>query len=367
MSRRDDDRLDEARAIPIKEIADRLKIERLTPRGDELVAPCPVCGGKEDKLQINTLNNVFLCRAFGGGDGIGLVEHVLGCDFKEALTWLVGEGVVQLSDEEKAKRKAARDAEDRKRSKIAARKRAESIAMARAVWADGRPFAGSPAEDYLALRGIVLDAPPRALRYHPALRYMHKIDSQWTELHRGPAMLAGILAPNGDLIGVHRTWIDLSRPKGKAEIRHGETVLNAKKVLGSQKGGAIRLDPLPEASVLIMGEGIETTFTALIAKPFQSAHYWAGVSLDNMAGKMRKVKGKRHSGLPKMADENAFVPPHWVRRLVFLMDGDSEPKMTRAKLESGLRRAMALQPDLRGQIVHAGDGIDLNDLLLGAT
>jgi hypothetical protein len=39
--------------------------------------------------------------------------------------------------------------------------------------------------------------------------------------------------------------------------------------------------------------------------------------------------------------------------------------MTRAKLEAGLRRAMAHRPGLVGQIVKAGDGVDLNDVLNG--
>jgi hypothetical protein len=67
-----------------------------------------------------------------------------------------------------------------------------------------------------------------------------------------------------------------------------------------------------------------------------------------------------------MADRDAFAPPSWVKRLIFIMDGDSEPKMTRAKLECGLRRAMAVRPGLKGQIVQAGAGVDLNDVLLGA-
>jgi hypothetical protein len=31
-----------------------------------------------------------------------------------------------------------------------------------------------------------------------------------------------------------------------------------------------------------------------------------------------------------------------------------------------LRRAMAVRPGLKGQIVQAGAGVDLNDVLLGA-
>ncbi len=60
------------------------------------------------------------------------------------------------------------------------------------------------------------------------------------------------------------------------------------------------------------------------------------------------------------------MPPAWIKRLVFVQDGDSDPKLTRAKLLSGLRRAMALRPGLTAAIVHPGEGIDMNDLLMGA-
>ena len=72
-----------------------------------------------------------------------------------------------------------------------------------------------------------------------------------------------------------------------------------------------------------------------------------------------------YAGVPDLADDEAFVPPPWVRRLIFIQDGDSEPKATRAKLLAGLRRAIHHQPKLEAQIVHAGEGVDLNDVLRG--
>jgi len=176
-------------------------------------------------------------------------------------------------------------------------------------------------------------------------------------------MVAGIQAPNGALVAVHQTWVDPEPPHGKAEIAHEGTAMPAKLVRGSKKGAAIRLVTPRGAQVLIMGEGIETTLTALAAQPVPDAAYWAGIDLGNMAGLMQRIPGKRHSGLPDMSDRRAFFPPPWVRRLVFIQDGDSDPKATRAKLECGLKRAMALVPGLSGQIVHAGEGVDLNDVL----
>ncbi|MFD1809298.1 hypothetical protein ACFSHQ_18085 [Gemmobacter lanyuensis] len=117
--------------------------------------------------------------------------------------------------------------------------------------------------------------------------------------------------------------------------------------------------------MLIMGEGIETTLTALIADVPAGAGYWSGISLGNMAGQRRLGQGLKYAGLPDLGDAEAFVPPPGVERLIYVQDGDSEPKLTRAQLLAGLRRAMALRPGLRGQIVMAGAGVDLNDVLLG--
>jgi hypothetical protein len=108
-----------------------------------------------------------------------------------------------------------------------------------------------------------------------------------------------------------------------------------------------------------MGEGIETTGTALVADAVLGASYWAGVDLGNMSGKQTA----RNSGLPDLADDQAFTPPASVSRLIYIQDGDSDETMTRAKLTAGLRRAMNANPYLRGHIVRAGVGVDLNDLV----
>jgi hypothetical protein len=119
--------------------------------------------------------------------------------------------------------------------------------------------------------------------------------------------------------------------------------------------------------VLIMGEGIETTCSAWMAQPGRAAMFWAGIDLGNMSGRQEKLPGRRDSGLPDMEDDRAFVPPAQVRELIFLMDGDSDPKATRARLLAGARRAMLKRPGLRARIARAPEGVDLNDVLMGAS
>lgn len=354
--------------MDIAEIADRLAIQGLKRAGArELTGPCPQCGGR-DRFSINTAKRVFNCRHCGGtGGNIDLAMFVLGMDFPAVLTWLCGErdGVPEA---ERRARIARAEANRQRNEARAERERQAAIAGAREIWLAGLAAEDTPVRDYLTLRGVPRDrfpVLPPCLRYHPDLAYTVQVDRRWVEVHRGPAMLAAIQSPDGRFQGVHRTWLDLSRPKGKPVILHPESgePLKVKKSLGSVKGGAIRLTPA--RSAMVMGEGIETTASALVADEPSGAGYWAGVSLGNMAGSRRLGEGMRYAGIPDLGDTAAFVPPAGTERLIFIQDGDSEPRMTRAQLLSGLRRAMALRPGLKGQIVHAGKGVDLNDVLMG--
>lgn len=372
-----DGRLAEAKLVPIMDIADRLGLSDLKRAGREWVGPCPVCGGR-DRFGINPDKGAWNCRHCGGGDGIGLIRHVLSCDFKAALAWLMGEAGVDLDPVEAARRKAEAARKEAARRAASEKARARAIAQARAIWNSCQPAAGTAVGHYLRLRGLpdwIADAPPDALRFHPALPYMvpSAAGRDWIEIHRGPAMVAGCLGSDGRLTAVHRTWLDLTRAKGKAKIVHNGEIMPAKKIWGSKKGTAIRLTHVRSDAfdTLVMGEGIETTLTARAADAYPAdaypaAAYWAGVDLGNMSGqRIIRGDGGRFAGIPDLHDKDAFLPPPWVRWLIFVQDGDSEPRLTRAKLLAGLRRAKAMSRCLeRISIVHAGEGCDLNDLIM---
>lgn len=364
------DRKDRAHAMPIGEVADRLGVDGLRGKSGEMVGPCPVCGGN-DRFSINTRKNVFLCRKCEDAHGgpVNLVRHVMGCDYPAAIDWLLGEVDLGVSPEELARRAERARAAERRRAREAEKYRARAIRDARSIWDRARDGNLGVVPAYLAARGItreMLPTVPRALRFIADHPYVKKVDGHLVTMHRGPAMIAAVQASDGSVTAVHQTWVDTTPPHGKARIVFGDEPQPAKLVRGSKKGGAIRLYTPQGAEAMVMGEGIETTLSALAARALPNAAYWAGVDLGNMAGIMAKRGGTRWSGIPDMNDEEAFVPPPWVKRLVFIMDGDSAPAMTRAKLESGLRRAMALRPGLVGQIVRAGEGVDLNDVLVGA-
>jgi hypothetical protein len=374
MSFAEDPRLEQARAIPIADIAHKFGLDGLTrATANEMVGPCPKCGGHEkrnaDRFSINTMRDVFHCRQCpAGGDGIGLVQHILDCDFATALEALCGERPHEVDPAERARRRQESADREAAREAAAAKYQKNAINAAKKIWGNAEPGAGSLAEGYMRARGIVFEAWPRSLRFAPDLPYWRKINGTGREWHRGPAMVAAITDAAGKLTAVHMTWIDLMRPKAKALILGPDGQAQPAKLMrGSKKGGAIRLTEWREAPVMMMGEGIETTATAMVSDVDPSAAYWAGADLGNMAGLMVK-SGKRGtlSGAPDLTDTRAFVPPDWVDRFVLLEDGDSEPVSTRAKLMCAVRRAQHAKPGRTAAIVAAGTGHDFNDILTGA-
>lgn len=366
---REDPRLSEAHAMPIADLAEQLAIPGLKRLGREMTGPCPRCGGR-DRFSINVDRNVYNCRSCGGGDQIGLVRLVNDCSFKDALAYIAGDTSLSIDPGEQRRRQEKYEADKTRRENAAARRRAAAVDSAREIWNGCQGAACTMVADYLALRGMPASLTtqiPSALRFHPALPYMVPGGArEWIEIHRGPAMVAAVVSPRGEVTAVHRTWLDLSRPKGKATLEYEGTPMPAKKVWGSKKGCAIRLshETGDRFTTLVMGEGIETTLTAMVADAYPDAAYWSGVDLGNMSGIRTKGKGLKFAGIPDMTDDRAFVPPPWIGRLIFIQDGDSEPRLTRAQLLSGLRRARAKNPRLIIQIVHAGKGRDLNDVLM---
>ncbi|WP_245999237.1 DUF7146 domain-containing protein [Paracoccus methylarcula] len=313
-----DPRIDEAHAVPMAELVDRLQISGLVKTAGELVGPCPGCGGR-DRFGINLSKQIFNCRGCGAkGDQIALVQLALGMGFPEALDWLIGPRQ-ELTSVQLAEQRRRREAADRQRRASEEKARARSIRAARDLFFAARPAEGSMLRDYLTLRGIspeLLPVLPPSIRFEPEARYTIPAEGacdKWQVLHSGPAMIAAVVDPAGRVTAVHRTWLDLSQPKGKLILpdprKEGET-LPAKKVLGSKKGGAIRLASPPEARLMVMGEGLETTFSAQVANAYpEPAAYWCGVDLGNMAGRRKLGPGLKYAGIPDMEDDRAWVPP----------------------------------------------------------
>ncbi len=374
--------------------------------------PCPGCGWR-DRFSINTRKNVWFCRASGnGGDAIALAQHIDGTGFLAAVETVNGspppDHHSQLDDRERqaiavwAERAAANDlAKRRDQEASSARFRERARRKAYDIRHEAVPFAGTMVEDYLAMRGIMAPLEAR-LRFHPSLPYWDRPKDQGGIIvHQGPAVVAAIEGPDGRFAAVHRTWIDLSKPKGKAFITHRETgdVLPAKKVLGSMKGGTILLirggvdaefpGDRRGARMLFLGEGIETVLAVqnfIQAWPdapakWSAAEFRAGVSLGNICG---KSAGRVRHPIETRVDCRGRARPHFVpnneplddpefpiipvasgvRELVLLGDGDSEPFFTRMALERAGKRFARAYPHLLIRLWTADPGQDFNDMIL---
>jgi phage/plasmid primase-like uncharacterized protein len=139
-------------------------------------------------------------------------------------------------------------------------------ARAVAIFDRAHPFPGSPADRYLAGRGLAEITYP-VLRYHPAVRHPNVRGTTF------PAMLALVTSTaTGEPIALHKTFIEPDGT-GKADVEP------ARASNGHPHGGAIMLDtPIP-GRPLVIGEGIETSLSAglLLGVPA-----WCAISAGNL-------------------------------------------------------------------------------------
>ncbi len=367
----------------------------------ELAGPCPVCGGT-DRFAINTRTDLWNCRQCGGrGHGvIDLVVFAYGVSFTRACEIITGRTAEVPQDE--ARMAALRDraaADEAKRIETEERHRLQAIKRARRVIEGAIPLAGSDeVKAYLRGRGIDLDRVDAGvvagirLGQVDAHPWMEKAGRDYRRLYSGPAMIAAVRQPAGTVTAVHQTWLmalplssgPSDQPQG-AIGAWGKLVLPAaddgserpaKKVLGSKKGGAIRLFTPEAATRMVVGEGIETTLTALTHNFEPLTAYWTSVDLGNWAGRAaRAPDGTALHDEPDLeTPDAAFTVPDWAEEIVFLTDDDDARNHTEAKVVRGLKRALwqrercraadpALPPLAGWYMPPLGGGRDLNDLV----
>ena len=185
------------------------------------------------------------------------------------------------------------------------------------VWGRARPIAGTPAERYLAARGLRTDSVE--LRYHPNTPHGPK---PFTQLR--PALIAAVRDETG-IVAVHRTFLDPGADR-LADLPHPRCGL------GRFGGGAVRLGGV--APRLGLAEGIET---ALSASGLFDVPCWATLGTERF---------------------RLVTLPEEVTELLLFLDNDS-----------GGRRAEVLARNAFGHLrrieVHYPDGAgqDWNDVL----
>ncbi|MBM3563404.1 MAG: hypothetical protein FJX48_09735 [Alphaproteobacteria bacterium] len=131
----------------------------------------------------------------------------------------------------------------------------DTITLARRIWAASRPIIGTLAEAYLRARKITADLDPAALRYHPALFYRERPGAPSRTL---PALVAAATNHDGEIMGVHRTWLDPAR-KDKARVS------SPRRSLGAILGNGAHFGKIED--IVLVGEGIETVLSLKSALP----------------------------------------------------------------------------------------------------
>lgn len=194
------------------------------------------------------------------------------------------------------------------------------------ILAHAVPATGTPAERYLAERGLVLPSGADLL-FHPDLTH-------WETRSGYPALIGVVRDRGGEITGLHRTYLrEANGSVSKA------AVAKPRMMLGRVAGGAVRLGPTAEGAALGICEGIETGLAVMTARP--ELPVWATLST---------------SGLEQVA------LPASATRIVILADHDASGAGLRAA-ETAARR---LRSEGREVVIAAPsrEGDDFNDLLL---
>jgi hypothetical protein len=138
---------------------------------------------------------------------------------------------------------------------------AGSQEAARRLFAISAAIQGTIVETYLRGRGIARVHHGGSLRFHPRCYYRpdeHLPTETW------PAMIACVTDLDGQITGVHRTWLD---PDGFDRIRLGKAPIETpRRAMGDLLGNAVRFATADD-DVLVAGEGIETMLSLRCALP----------------------------------------------------------------------------------------------------
>ncbi len=312
----------------------RVKLSQLVARsvalkrdGEEFRGLCPFHKETTASFYVNDAKGRYYC--FGceaSGDALEWLMQSESVDFKTALSLLRERaGQVEMPDDYAPAPIPA--AVQREKSET------ETAWLMRA-WAEASSISGSLAASYLSARGIdPRRIPVKAFSY---LRFetssLHKETGK-----RFAAMLGYIANGAGELIGLHRTYLECRTVHDGAVRACKAPVQPAKKMFGRFGGGAIPL--CAPASRLLLAEGIET---ALSVHQATKLPVWAALSLGNLS---------------------AVELPVCVKEVVLCADSDSKDEQ---RFEAALSKAVVLHGLLGRKVLiaRAKAGCDFNDMLM---
>jgi len=196
------------------------------------------------------------CGAFP--NGFALLQWENGWDFTQAwhaVRDLLNDGVIASVDQQVDRAAPVQTASDTVDDK---QKKRPTIARLKQLWEEAVPLDhpdAEPARRYFANRHLLLDTYPQVMRLHPNLGYFE----QSIKLGEYPVLLAQLVSPDGQVVGLHHTY--LTSAGGKAPV---PSVKKMRVARGKQsQGAAIRL--FEPGDQLGVSEGIETGLAAYLA------------------------------------------------------------------------------------------------------
>ncbi|WP_432346607.1 toprim domain-containing protein [Shinella yambaruensis] len=207
---------------------------------DRVLCPGPGHSSKDRSLSVTLSGEDFIVHSFAGDDWQSCKDYVRS---------IVGQGGVFM--------KPARDRADAPHG--GAGDSADRTPRALALWSEARPLTGTPAEIYLASRGVPYTGP--ALRWHPSCPF-----GEGRRVGALIALVRNII--DGQPQAIHRTAIDRDGRK------LSDLGSNGRLALGPTGGGAVRLFDI-ECGALGIGEGIESTLSIRRLPDLGNMPVWA--------------------------------------------------------------------------------------------
>ena len=251
---------------------------KLRRQGKAFRSSCPLCGAGQGS------GSIFEIK----GEGEHQRWRCFGCERRGDVVDLVAE-VERLTVAEAARRLAGREYQPKPRAEAQAKAQpsgpSASDRIAREIWREAGPFAGTLGETYLRRRGIdpnVIARASEALRFHP--NTPHSWDERSRTWVRAPAMVAQVVTEAGPTGGVHVTYLDRATA-GKARLTPAKRMWGPQTDADGRPGGAWLIGPIG-VGPLVESEGIETglSVASLELMAGRVVRVLAALSLNRMQG-----------------------------------------------------------------------------------